>query len=307
MTMPTTIDNPSLSPASATEFLAEPAKLFAIGLKPLTDMDFLQINHEFLDERKQKIELYDTIHNEICVAEAEMLGAQREVEDLILNCLKSHHSDLYEFRTDGTLCRQTAPFFPHNPDMPISSAGLLIPEDLVLLRRDETGWRLVGASLSFPASWSLKYKSSKPLEAVHGLVPLSDQMSRRIHRIFDHIKPNLPVWRTNWSLSDDSRMRQERREADNSERRKVLGPKASFRTELQTLHKLPVSGDILFNISTKIRPIKVLANNDLGRRKFAILNRQYFDMNDTERDYKGINRNADGLLAWLGENGSAEP
>jgi hypothetical protein len=304
--MPTSPDKPSLDLDTATDFLAEPAKPFAIGLRPLTDMNFLQIDHEFLPERRQKQALYDTMHDEICVAEADTLEAQCEIEALILNCLKSHHSDLYDFHPDGVICRDTGVFFPHNADMPISSAGLLIPEDLVLMRRDETGWRLVGASLSFPASWSLKDKFSKPLEAVHGPVPLSNQMSQRIRRIFDHIKPKIPVWRTNWSLSDDGRMRQERREADHADRRKKMSPDVYFRTELQTLHRLPVSGDILFTISTKMRPIKSLANDEVGLRKLAVLHQQYLDMNDAERDYKGINRNADGLLAWLEANGAAQ-
>lgn len=306
MTMPNVADKSSLTPTETQDFLAEPAKPFAIGLKPLQDLNFLQIDHEFLDERQQKIELYDSIHDEICVAEEDTLDAQREVEELIRKCLKTHQGGLYKFSNEGATCRQTGSFFPHNPDMPISSIGLLIPEDLVLMRRDETGWRLVAASLCFPASWSLKDKFSKSLERVHRPVPIGDQMSQRIRRIFDHINPDIPVWRTNWSLSDDNRMRQERREAGRGERRKKISPDVFFRTELQTLHRLPESRDILFTISTKIRPIKALANDETGRRKLAVLHRQYLDMNDNERDYKGINRNADGLLAWLEENGSAD-
>ena len=306
MTMPNVADKSSFTPSSSTDFLAVPAKPFAIALKPLADLDFLQIDHEFLSERQQKIELYQSIHDEVCVAEADTIDAQREVEALILKCLKTHHGGLYEISDTGITCRQTGRFFPHNADMPISSIGLIIPEDLVMMRRDETGWRLVAASLAFPASWSLKDKFSKPLEAIHGPVPLSDQMSLRIRRIFDHINPDVPVWRTNWSLSDDDRLRQERREADRSERRKKVNPDVFLRTELQTLHKLPVSGDILFTISTKMRPIRSFANDADGRRKLAVLHRQYLDMKDAERDYKGINRDADGLLAWLEENGKTE-
>ena len=304
--MPNVADKSSLTPTATRDFLAEPAKPFAIGLKPLSDLNFLQIDHEFLSERQQKIELYNSVHDEICVAEPDTLDAQKEVEELILRCLKNHHAQLYEFNDDGVKCLQSGSFFPHNTVMPISSIGLIIPEDLVLMRRDETGWRLVGASLSFPASWSLKDKFSKPLERVHAPVPLSDQMSQRIRRIFDHINPDIPVWRTNWSLSNYDRLRQEMRESEHGDRRKKMSPDVFFRTELQTLHKLPESGDIVFTISTKMRPIKAFSNNDTGRRKLAVLHRQYLDMNDAERDYKGINRDADGLLAWLEENGSVE-
>ena len=304
--MPNVADKSSLTPTATRDFLAEPAKPFAIGLKPLSDLNFLQVDNQFLSERQQKAELYKSMHDEICVAEADTVAAQNEVEDLILKCLKSYHGDLYDFSDEGATCRQTGAFFARNPDMPISSIGALIAEDLVLMRRDDTGWRLVGASLSFPAYWSLKDKFTKSLERVHGPVPLSDQMSQRIRRIFDNINPDIPVWRTNWSLTDDNRLRQEQREDWRSDRRKVMSTEVFVRAELQTLHKLPDSGDILFTIWTKISPIKSLANDDTGRRKLSVLHRQYLDMSDEERDYKGINRNADGLLAWLEENGSVE-
>ena len=78
-----------------------------------------------------------------------------------------------------------------------------------------------------------------------------------------------------------------------------------FRTEFQTLHKLPLSGDILFTVRTKSRPMTALDNDATGRNKLATLHRQYLAMNDAERDYKGINHNADGLLNWLEEHGKS--
>ena len=145
---------------------------------------------------------------------------------------------------------------------------------------------------------------SKPLEAVHGPVPLSDKMSQRINRIFDSIRPEMPVWRTNWSLDEDGELRQVKLENQIRKKSEKISTNVFFRTEFQTLHKLPVSGDILFTVRTKSRPITALLNDSNGRCKLALLHQQYLDMNDAERDYKGINHNADGLLDWLEKNGS---
>lgn len=303
MTMTTDTDKRVLDHASLTQFHAEPAVPFAIGLKPLAGEKFLQIDHDHLPYRQQKQELYATHHDEVCMAETDTLSAQMEIAVLIKDCLQRHYPDLYVFDGDTATCQLSGEVFPLNRQMPISSAALLVPEDLILMSRDDSGWRLVGASLAFPASWSLAEKFSRPLEAVHGPVPLSDKMHLRINRIFDSIQPTIPVWRTNWSLDGDGELRQVRLEGTNRKKGHSLTEQCYFRTEFQTLHKLPESGDILFTVRTKSRPVAALLNDQNGCEKLAALHQQYLAMNDAERDYKGINHNADGLLDWLEENG----
>jgi len=318
MTMPAAPDKHSLAEADLSDFHRELATPFTIGLRPLTGGNFLHIDEEFLAYRSQKQALYDRIHDEVCIAEPGTLVAQKEVEALVITKLTARYPQLYEISTnngggdgddDGgvgggeAICRQTGTRIPLNRDMPLSSAGMLIPDDLVLMRRDDTGWRLVAGSMAFPASWSLAEKMSRPLESVHGPVPLADKMSLRINRIFDGLQPSIPVWRTNWSLDDDGELRQVRLENEPREKAAKISSNVHFRTEFQTLYKLPETKDILFTIHTKSRPVSSLANNATGRQKLATLHRQYQDMSEAERDYKGINRNADGLLGWLEENG----
>ncbi|TIU52784.1 MAG: DUF3445 domain-containing protein, partial [Mesorhizobium sp.] len=54
---------------------------------------------------------------------------------------------------------------------PLVQASLLVQEDLILMRRDESGWRLAAGSLCFPSSWSLLEKFGKPLQQIHAPVP----------------------------------------------------------------------------------------------------------------------------------------
>ncbi|MEP1208728.1 MAG: DUF3445 domain-containing protein [Rhizobiaceae bacterium] len=306
MTMPAAPDKHSLAEADLSDFHRQLAPPFTIGLKPLADGNFLHIDEDFLSYRDQKQALYGRVFDEVCIAEPGTLDAQREVEELVIDKLKSRYPHLYEFSgEDGSdaVCQQTGTRIQCNRDMPLSSAALLIPDDLVLMRRDDSGWRLVAGSMAFPASWSLAEKMSRPLEAVHGPVPLSAQMSLRINRIFDGLQPSIPVWRTNWSLDQDDELRQSRLENQKREEAAKINSNVYFRTEFQTLYKLPESKDILFTIHTKTRPVSSLTIDNIGRQKLAALHRQYLDMSEAEREYKGINRNADGLLAWLEENG----
>ncbi len=301
--MPTAPDKNCLDDLSQSDFHRDLHKPFTIGLKPLAGKNFLQIDGDFFPYRDKKLDLYSRIHDEVCMAEAATHDAQREVEDLVVNSLKSGYPQLYDFTGTRATCKQTGLEIRFNQQMPLSSAALLIPDDLILMKRDESGWRLVAGSLAFPAYWSLAEKLSKPLEAVHGPVPLPEQMSLRINRIFDGIQVDNPVWRTNWSLDQGPELRQSRRENDRPKTGKKISSNVHFRTEFQTLHKLPKTNNILFSIRTKTTPVKSLANDALGRSKLATLHRQYLGMSEAERDYKGINHNAEGLLNWLEQQG----
>ena len=304
MTMQTSPDKNCLEDLSRSEYHRDLYAPFTISLKPLGDKNFLQIDGDFLPFRKLKQDYYSRIHDEVCQAEPDTVEAQQEVERLVVESLKSGFPHLYEFTDTHAICRQTGEQFEFNRDMPISSAALIIPDDLILMRRDESGWRLVAGSMAFPASWNLQEKFSRSLEAVHGPVPMSDRMSQRINRIFDALQPTIPVWRTNWSLDEVADLRQPSLESDPRKKGEKLSSNVYFRTEFQTLHKLPVSQDILFTIRTKSTPVTRLANDELGRSKLTKMHRQYQEMSDAERDYKGINHNADGLLAWLEQYGT---
>ena len=303
MTMTQAPCKPSMEPSNPTKLHLDPAMPFAIGLHPLSAQDFLQIDDDLLPYRRAKTAHYEKEFDHIYMAEPDTLASQIEVEKLIRDNLIRFHSNRYAFENDTAVCGETMERFERNADMPIASTALLIPDDLVLMRRDDRGWRLVAASLCFPSSWNLGEKFSLPLEAVHGPVPLSDKMSMRINRIFDSLQPDIPVWRANWTLESDGELRKDKSEARNQHQREKLSGNVHFRTEFQTLHKLPETQDILFTIRIKVRPITTLLYEKRGRQKLAILHRQYMAMSDAERDYKGINHNADGLLKWLVENG----
>jgi hypothetical protein len=282
------------------------SKPFAIGLRPLAAGDMLQIDQDLVPYRREKQQLYEAGFEQVCMAEADNLNAQREAANLINDNLHRFHQDLYRFKGNQVVCRSTDEVFTLPGTlpctMPIADSALLVPEDLVLMSRDDSGWRLVAASLCFPSSWNLAEKFAKPLENIHRPVPIPEQMDVRINRIFDNLQPALPVWRSNWSLYGDGHLRHDRTEHQNRQPSKMLDENAHFRTEYQTLHKLPVSGDILFTIRIKTRPIREYATNVGGRKTLDRLYKHCLAMSDEERDYKGMVHNADRLLAWLAEH-----
>ncbi len=271
------------------------ARPFAIGLKPLPSDDFLLLDNELEQYIREKRALYESQFNNVCMAEQGTATAQLEAMDLILTSLRKHHGELYDFENGTVLAADGKPLdLTSTPDLPLAPLALLVQDDLVLMRRGEDGWRIAAASLCFPSSWNLQEKFGRPLESVHGPVPMNEKTNERIKRIFDRLNPRVPVWRENWSLDGSGKLRRDRSE---NSREEALNTRRDIylRREYQTLHKLGTGGDILFTIRIKVEALSELMKTAAGRELFDTILRQYKLMTTAERRYKGIDALGDFL------------
>lgn len=276
-----------------------PAKPFAIGLKPLAPDHFLQIDGDSQRFRAEKRQLYTENFQASCRAEPDTLAAQQEATQLILNNLSRFHGSRFTVQRDRTICHDDESVVDLDPKMPLASTALLVPDDLVLMRRDETGWRLVAASLAFPSSWNLAEKFGKPMRAIHAPVPMNEPMHTRIDRIFDGLQPTIPIYRANWSLDPTPDLRLDSVEQERKASRLSLSPSSFLRTEFQTLHKLPISGDILFTIGIRTTALADLAARGGGLEMLTTLRHQLSGMSADEKRYKRLDTESHRLLAWL--------
>ena len=67
---------------------------------------------------------------------------------------------------------------------------MLVSEDLLLMRRGASGWRLAAGSLCFPGNWSLPEKFGRAMHEIHAQVPGFGAGARNaevIARIFDKL------------------------------------------------------------------------------------------------------------------------
>ncbi|MEO1292095.1 MAG: DUF3445 domain-containing protein [Pseudomonadota bacterium] len=144
----------------------------------------------------------------------------------------------------------------------MSAVGRLVQEDwcLLLPPQDdaETEYRLGAASLCFPSRWRLEEKIGHPMTAIHGPVPdYPAQLAPRINRIFAALPVERPVQRLNWSLQGGAPELHWREARDDNG---VSGP-FYFRSERQTLRRLPQSRAVVFGIKIAVTPITDLNRN----------------------------------------------
>lgn len=296
------------------------SKLFTIGLKPLEFDRWIEVDEYLLPHLAEKQRLYAEIPEKVFVEEHATRDAQREVLELLAVHLAVKHADTHRGLGSEVEIRGLESAADRLPaslrDAPLARASLLVQEDLILMRRDERGWRLAAGSLCFPSSWSLQEKFGKPLQEIHAPVPgfgPGTRPAELINRMFDGLQGQA-VERFNWSIQANDALYHPLsniQRIDRATNRPSRFPDgdvnahAFIRVERQTLRKLPVSGDILFTIRIHLDPLKVLARHPDRAALAASFVGQLNALDQAQLDYKGMTADRDRLVAFL--NGMAEP
>jgi len=279
------------------------SRLFQIGLKPLSLADWIDVDERLPAYLREKDRLFRDRPTEVFAAEPGTDGAQREVLALLADHLPVRFPQVY--RRDGDAVRiapDTVVALADDP--PLLTAARLVQDDLVLMRRGESGRRLAAASLSFPSSWSLAEKFGRPIHEVHAPVPGFGGGTRNaelIARMFDNLRPETPVIRWNWSLYGDDRLfhpdtsgPRERRFGEGGGAEHVF-----LRSERQTLRRLPQSGDIVFTIKIAVDPLETLERHSRGSEIATALIAQLETLTDEQLDYKGMTAERERVIARL--------
>jgi hypothetical protein len=282
----------------------EAAPAFTIGVKPLGIEDWFEIGSDLAHYLGEKHRL-EAIHGDaLFMAEPETEAAQREVLDLAATYLPERYPHFYKKSAAGIAIGpgETEVATGQSALPPLRRAAHLVPDDLVLMRRGDDGWRIAAASLCFPSSWSLAEKFGRPLHEVHAPVPGFGGGTRNaqlIARMFDNLKVELPVWRQNWSLYGDDDLHHPKSKSGQTDIPGQYGDALFLRRERQTLRKLPASGDIVFTIAIHIDPVEHVAAMQGGANTLAEVAAQLAEMSDEQLAYKGMSGRRDTVLQRL--------
>lgn len=280
------------------------AQPFTIGLKRLDLKDWIEPDEALVAALAEKDGLLSGQRDAVFREEAGSQPAQTEVLALLSAHLTERFPAFYRCDADRMQIGVSGRSVLLHGDAPLVIASRLVQEDLVLLQRGETGWRMVAASLCFPSSWRLADKIGRDMAAIHDDVPgFAGPMGERVARIFDHLPVDAPVWRLNWSLQGNSRLHHppETGEGARFPSGAALADACHVRVERQTLRRLPATGAILFTIRIHLDPVSALRRHPQGARLAEGLARQLADLTGPQLAYKGLSDHRDDLAALLAE------
>ncbi|TPL04722.1 MULTISPECIES: DUF3445 domain-containing protein [unclassified Mesorhizobium] len=290
------------------------SKLFTVGLKPLEIERWIEVDEFLLPHLAEKQRLYADIPEKVFVEEVDTRDAQSEVLVLLSPHLIAKHPRTH--RCTGSdvevigLASATDRLPPTLRNAPLARASLLVQEDLILMRRDERGWRLAAGSLCFPSSWSLQEKFGKPLQDIHEPVPgfgPGTRPAELINRMFDGLQGQA-VERFNWSIQAGDALYHPLSNVERIDRATNrpsrfpdgdVDAHAFIRVERQTLRKLPASRDILFTIRIHLDPLKVLDAHPDRAALAASFVEQLNALDQAQLDYKGLTADRDRLVEFL--------
>ncbi len=235
-------------------------ELLAMGLSPLAGDSWIEVDSSLggFHAHKQALAAGDLAAVYRWLPGS--LPAQEELAEQLLRQLLEVHGDAYRRDEDAILCTAagfSVPWPPATADR-LWSLSLLVAEDLVIMQRGDEGYRLTAASLCSPSHWRLADKLGRPLREIHDPIPgIHEDLSPRIDRFFDHLRPEHPVERFNWTLQADWELFHDGRAQVPEE----AGAEASlyYRVERQTLVRLPRTGAVVFTIRVFLHPLEALA------------------------------------------------
>lgn len=277
---------------------------FTIGMTPLDLADWIEPDQHLARDLAEKqthfAEATDIVFAERPGSEA----AQAETLALLIQHLPRRFPDLYRPAEHGlAIIPAGRTVAAHPPESPLMTAARLVQEDLCILQRDAAGWRLTAAALCFPSTWSLAEKIGHPMSAIHADVPdFEGQMAMRVSRIFDNLRPEMPVQRLNWSIYGDDRLHHPETKTEPEQRFPAgcdLAATAHIRVERQTLRRLPQSDAILFTIRIHICPLTAFLSEPDGPALAAGLRNQLLALTPDQLAYKGLTLHRKALAQTL--------
>jgi dimethylamine monooxygenase subunit A len=269
-----------------------------VGARPLDPANWIVLDERIEESIDEKYRLLnDSLTHSACIAEPTddaTAAACKELLGGIEDYLRAYEPD--------HLAQQNLRLAKSGELTAIDRAGRLVGEDwCVLMRSDHDQLlRLAAATLCFPSRWKLHEKVGLPLLDIHQPVPeYAEAIGMPTNASIDRITTDKPIWRVNWSVSDDPRLHQPTGHFDPSAGSRVvdIGNDVVLRIERQTLIRLPQSGAVVFGIRTIIRTLREVVSSDpsVADRMATSLK----TMPDGMRAYKSLGLLGPRVVNWL--------
>ncbi|KEF61018.1 alpha-1,2-mannosyltransferase [Exophiala aquamarina CBS 119918] len=194
------------------------------------------------------------------------------------------------------------------PEDPMQTCARLTQDDLaIMIEKPDGQYYLLAGAILLAGFWRLEDKIGMPLSEIHtsGDVPqFREKLEKGMMNFFRRLKPEELVARNNYFLQVDEDLAWSHsigsEDSDGISWNTAEQDRAIehhyFRSERQTLRRLPKSGGVVFTIRTYFHPVTDIAEEDYVPGRLASAVRSWGD--DVSR-YKGKEKYQNVLLAYL--------
>ncbi|CAJ2500217.1 Uu.00g030700.m01.CDS01 [Anthostomella pinea] len=288
-----------------------------MGIRKLDWDNWIEIDSNYLSYHDLKVsELNKDLAAHVgYVDNADTRDACFEIYEELTQYLCHRYPKMFQLK-DGKLNNLlTSEVFPYpaaTPTDALATSAKLIQDDIVLMVKEDDGqYHVDAAAVCLPGFWRLKEKFRMSLDELHieaGVPHYQTKLQKSMNRFFQTMRPEKPVTRNNFFIQLDDGLHWSHRMGDQKGNEVASWATANsasltvdelhFRSERQTLRRLPRSKAIVFTIRTYFEPIPVIAKEPHvpGRLAEAIRN-----WDESMSHYKGKTHWDKILLPYLDE------
>ncbi|KAI1817777.1 hypothetical protein GGS20DRAFT_530763 [Poronia punctata] len=286
-----------------------------MGLRSVKQEDWIELDNHFPRFHADKARRIAERGEKLCVTAPEAYPAAVELLEDLAEYLPARYPSLYKRTPVGLDNVWSGESFdlvkrPLAED-PMQICARLVQDDLaVMIEKEDGQYYFLAGCIVLPGFWRLGDKFGMPLSEIHtsGDVPeFKEKLEKGMTNLFRRLKPEEMVARHNyffqvdddlgwsWSVGPEDSNVNGHVGWSTAEKGRAIDHH-HFRSERQTLRRLPKSGGVVFTIRTYFHPIREVAEEDYVPGRLANAVRSWGD--DVSR-YKGKERYGDVLLEYL--------
>ncbi|KAK5464530.1 hypothetical protein LTS15_001092 [Exophiala xenobiotica] len=291
-----------------------PKYFVTMGLRNVKFDDWIELDNHYPRYHADKARRIAERGSKCCRTAPEALPAALELLDELRSYLPDRYPTLYTHTETGILNSWSGEHIDTTsrplPEDPMASCARLTQDDLaIMIERPDGQYYLLAGAILLAGFWRLEDKIGMPLSEIHtsGDVPqYREKLEKGMMNFFRRLKPEELVARNNyflqvddelaWSPSIGSEDSTDGTISWNTAEKNRAIEHHFFRSERQTLRRLPKSGGVVFTIRTYFHPITEVAQEDYVPGRLASAVRSWGD--DVSR-YKGKEKYQDVLLEYL--------
>lgn len=283
-----------------------------MGLRSVKHEDWIELDSDFPRYHADKQRRITDRGRKCCDTAPEAYPAAVELLEELAEYLPARYPSLYRRTEKGLDNLWSGESFdvtarPLAED-PMAMCARLVQDDLaIMIEREDGEYYLLAGAILLAGFWRLTDKFGMPLSEIHtsGSVPqYKEKLEKGMMNFFRRLKPEELMARNNYFMQVDDELAWSRSigDEDSAEVSWSTADKDRaiehhhFRSERQTLRRLPRSGGVVFTIRTYFEPVKKIAEEDHVPGRLASAVRSWGD--DVSR-YKGKEKYGEVLLEFL--------
>lgn len=283
-----------------------------MGLRSIKHEDWIELDNHYPRFHADKKRRLAERGQKLCKTAPEAYPAAVELLEELVDYLSARYPSLYrrtEVGIDNLWSGESFDIVSRPlPEDPMQMCARLTQDDLaIMIGKPDGQYYLLAGAVVLPGFWRISDKYGMRMSEIHtsGHVPqFKEKLEKGMMNFFRRLKPEEMVARNNyfiqvdedlgwsWSIGDED---SEGAGWNTAEKNRAI-EHHQFRSERQTLRRLPKSGGIVFTIRTYFHPITEIVKEDYVPGRLASAIRSWGD--DVSR-YKGKEKYGEVLLEYL--------